>query len=374
LKPFRNVEDLKAENLTWDECFHAWKENTDSFSLQIYNNMQDYYIGRLQASETQKNRFVNYYINFEYLYIYISYLLFMRRENQFFDEDPQYDSDQDIPMYKPPADIFDTQSDSGDFNVNMLEIDNILESSIETESNTIDPTNCPTSLPIDPDCNEYLDIIDSNFMFENIIQDSTNVSTQFNSDQIGFLTKQKVAINSDLNSWLKSKHKHIILPAEEININEPRHYDTSVELINDMMELKNRKFPSFDFTLIVNNTTKRPSITQVSQLFTLNAKQHALFATISLSLLKLWENRLLNNLNYQHQVVTVTKTFQKLFFLTGEGGTGKSRCIDAIQHFCNMWDQSNAVSKTAMTGKAAVCVKGMFIFRTPKLLFLIFFY
>jgi hypothetical protein len=60
LKPFRNVEDLKAENLTWDECFHAWKENTDSFSLQIYNNMQDYYIGRLQASETQKNRFVYY--------------------------------------------------------------------------------------------------------------------------------------------------------------------------------------------------------------------------------------------------------------------------------------------------------------------------
>jgi DNA repair ATPase RecN len=58
-------------------------------------------------------------------------------------------------------------------------------------------------------------------------------------------------------------------------------------------------------------------------------------------------------------VVKVTQSLQKLFFLTGEGGTGKTRCIDAIQHFCNMWDQPNALVKTAMTGKAAVCVKGM---------------
>jgi hypothetical protein len=59
-KPFRNFEDLKTDNLTWDECFHDWKDSTDSYSLQIYNNMQDYFIGRLQASETQKNRFVYY--------------------------------------------------------------------------------------------------------------------------------------------------------------------------------------------------------------------------------------------------------------------------------------------------------------------------
>jgi hypothetical protein len=229
-------------------------------------------------------------------------------------------------------------------------------------SNTIDPTNCPTSLPIDPAFIEYLQIIDSNSMFKNIIEDSitfSNDSTQFSSNQTEFLTKQKVEMNKDLNNWLNSKHKQTPLVLDEININDPRYYETSVILITDMMLIENRKFPSNNSTLVIDNTTKRPSISQVSQLFTLNSKQHAFFATISLSLLQLWQNRLLNNEKYQSQVVKVTQSLQKLFFLTGEGGTGKTRCIDAIQHFCNMWDQPNALVKTAMTGKAAVCVKGM---------------
>jgi hypothetical protein len=154
-------------------------------------------------------------------------------------------------------------------------------------------------------------------MFKNIIEDSitfSNDSTQFSSNQTEFLTKQKVEMNKDLNNWLNSKHKQTPLVLDEININDPRYYETSVILITDMMLIENRKFPSNNSTLVIDNTTKRPSISQVSQLFTLNSKQHAFFATISLSLLQLWQNRLLNNEKYQSQVVKVTQSLQKLFF------------------------------------------------------------
>jgi hypothetical protein len=54
--PFRNINDLQPQNVSWDEAFQNWINNGDDKSLSIYNNMQDYYTGRIRASETQQQR------------------------------------------------------------------------------------------------------------------------------------------------------------------------------------------------------------------------------------------------------------------------------------------------------------------------------
>jgi DNA replication protein DnaC len=125
------------------------------------------------------------------------------------------------------------------------------------------------------------------------------------------------------------------------------------------MELKNRKFQTSSEKIPSNK--QQPTISEVSNLFSLSAKQHAFFATIALILLKTWNDRELDKVNEIDTIITFLKTQQKLIYLTGEGGTGKSRCIEALQFFCNQWGRPDAIAKTALTGKAAVGVEGKFI-------------
>jgi hypothetical protein len=49
---------------------------------------------------------------------------------------------------------------------------------------------------------------------------------------------------------------------------------------------------------------------------------------------------------------------QLLMFLGGEGGTGKSRVIGAIQEMCRSWCRPDALVVTALTGKAASLIEG----------------
>ncbi|GMF31579.1 unnamed protein product [Phytophthora lilii] len=52
------------------------------------------------------------------------------------------------------------------------------------------------------------------------------------------------------------------------------------------------------------------------------------------------------------------RSSQLLFFLGGEGGTGKSRVIDAVQALCESWGRLDCIVKTAFTGKEATIVSG----------------
>jgi ATP-dependent DNA helicase PIF1 len=49
---------------------------------------------------------------------------------------------------------------------------------------------------------------------------------------------------------------------------------------------------------------------------------------------------------------------QLRLFLGGEGGTGKSRVLDAVQALCESWNRSDCLVKTALTGKAATMING----------------
>ncbi|OWY92689.1 hypothetical protein PHMEG_00038200 [Phytophthora megakarya] len=45
-------------------------------------------------------------------------------------------------------------------------------------------------------------------------------------------------------------------------------------------------------------------------------------------------------------------------FLGGEGGTGKSRVIEAVEALCNSWGHRLSIVKTALTGKATTIIGG----------------
>eukprot|EP00644_Phytophthora_capsici_P002477 jgi/Phyca11/105965/e_gw1.11.87.1 len=49
---------------------------------------------------------------------------------------------------------------------------------------------------------------------------------------------------------------------------------------------------------------------------------------------------------------------QLLMFLGGEGGTGKSRVIEAIENLCCSWGHGPSLVKTALTGKAITVIRG----------------
>eukprot|EP00121_Abeoforma_whisleri_P014239 Awhi_evm1s13130 len=73
---------------------------------------------------------------------------------------------------------------------------------------------------------------------------------------------------------------------------------------------------------------------------------------IATSLLRKW--RLAVDVEYESKLEEI----QLKMFLGGEGGTGKSRIIDAVKYFCQRWGMSKCLSVCATTGKSAVNING----------------
>ncbi|ETV63670.1 hypothetical protein H257_19397 [Aphanomyces astaci] len=96
----------------------------------------------------------------------------------------------------------------------------------------------------------------------------------------------------------------------------------------------------------------------VSSAFGLRMRQHLSFTCIARALLQRWQ--LEDNGDHDpRSVATATSAIQLRMVLHGEGGTGKSHVIAAVQAFCNSWKRPFSIAKTAMTGKAAVSINGV---------------
>jgi hypothetical protein len=96
----------------------------------------------------------------------------------------------------------------------------------------------------------------------------------------------------------------------------------------------------------------------VSQAFTLNKLQHAAFAVIAKRLFQRWNGSSNQADNASILSDQALREQQLLFYVGGEGGTGKSRIISSLQHLCGSWQRPNAIALTAMTGKAASIIGG----------------
>jgi len=104
-------------------------------------------------------------------------------------------------------------------------------------------------------------------------------------------------------------------------------------------------------------TIQYASIADISRGFTLNEKQHYAFKHIGAALLTRWQN--VEDMTYlSNNFSEALESDQLRMFLGGEGGTGKSRVLDAVQSLCTSWKRPDCLIKTALTGKAATVIGG----------------
>lgn len=92
-----------------------------------------------------------------------------------------------------------------------------------------------------------------------------------------------------------------------------------------------------------------PSISSVSKYFELNKLQNKCFHICALQFLKRLR---LSHMKEPHNLESFS------MFMTGEGGTGKTRVIDALLYFTKKWDVPGSVKTCAPTGIAASLING----------------
>ena len=111
----------------------------------------------------------------------------------------------------------------------------------------------------------------------------------------------------------------------------------------------------------------RPSLAAVSALYRLNSKQSVAFYTAASILLRAFlacddtfhgETERATAFSHIERHLTSHGGGQVLMYLGGEGGTGKSTCICAIEHFSLAWGLRSTLALTAPTGAAAVVING----------------
>ena len=111
----------------------------------------------------------------------------------------------------------------------------------------------------------------------------------------------------------------------------------------------------------------RPSLAAVSSLYCLNSKQAVAFYTAASVLLRAFlacDDSLHGDAERATAFSHIDRHLashgggQILMYLGGEGGTGKSTCIRAIEHFSLAWGLRSTLALTAPTGSAAVVING----------------
>jgi len=118
------------------------------------------------------------------------------------------------------------------------------------------------------------------------------------------------------------------------------------------------------------NTNDIPTIKKgafiscISYAYNLNKLQHIAFRIIAKAMIKRWLNRDTYILEGECKKVDILKldlldyNDQICMVLAGEGGTGKSRVINAVDALCLSWEKTDSLIKAAPTGKAAVLISG----------------
>ncbi|KAI8843017.1 PIF1-like helicase-domain-containing protein [Chytridium lagenaria] len=142
---------------------------------------------------------------------------------------------------------------------------------------------------------------------------------------------------------------------------------TLVEKINaSMQDIPYRPTEPGDADIILSEF---PSIAEVSQKHTLNEIQHAVFRKAASYLLLAYLEDIEEFASSTHLSISLPNTMLHLpnnnpqeiwrSYVGGEGGTGKSRIIAAIQDFANKWRRTNSVETFAFTGTAAEKIDGI---------------
>ena len=179
----------------------------------------------------------------------------------------------------------------------------------------------------------------------------------------------------ELKEWVKDSKTHNYCPIADIvgegNINpnvdiiETRVNELSHALMKENCSWKGKRLQSRTSLDEIPQIRRQAFISDISYAYNLNKLQHVAFSLIAISLIKRWRNREMYKFDMHNKaklniglIDSIDSNDQLCMVLVGEGGTGKSRVITAVDALCLAWDNTHSLIKAAPTGKAAVLING----------------
>ncbi|GMF12526.1 unnamed protein product [Phytophthora lilii] len=271
-----------------------------------------------------------------------------------FDAGTSGDSDDDDGLF--PAEDFDfddTIVEEDAVSNNLCNLwDTVEDTNTILERSVLDRASCSTSAAPDESVAQMIDIFRGRGMLDYAARKL--VESEINQD--GVLDLPSVDL---MKKWVKDASTDNALLAPNIPDSGVVNRDTEVvELLDGCLSDKHMEWKqSVSLTSSPKLTKNFVSIFETSRAYTLNEGQHYAFKAIGKALLSRWRQAETLR-DPEVSLSSVLFKTQLLLFLGGEGGTGKSRIVDAVQAFCESWDRPQALLKAALTGKAATLIAG----------------
>ena len=174
---------------------------------------------------------------------------------------------------------------------------------------------------------------------EALISETSHLSKNINIDQSNSLEIDENTLATNIRNW-QQQYKEIHDDNMDIDLSD-------TNLFNEIVLIDNNE----NNMSILENTIENTEIIQadyVAKKFSLNVAQTLVF--------KLFIEALF--------ILTI---FQRLIYMGGEGGTGKTRVIQAIMYYFLVNNKRNQLLIGAPTGSAACLINGETIHRLLKL-------
>ncbi|KAH9106593.1 hypothetical protein AeMF1_017846 [Aphanomyces euteiches] len=353
-KPFRTIADLCSTYSTWHESWEAFQPIMSSLCKEVYHYMQDYHVGRKKAARTRTSREEEQNIQVEGGDGYADDF-----------DDIELENSLRLAVEGPIANNLDLSGIDDARNEFYQSVP-----SSELRNNVI----FPTTIPITGSC-AIDSLLDGTSLEEaSAITTSKYVSIVGNCDQRQNCRQKLASDIKSLKQWASKKPVEKVVTFEtstEINGTDDTTIEGNPNAHVDVQTIVKLSIPSaleISTMLHTGRVVERGNIPQslpdfahigyVSDAFGLTIRQHLSFVIIARALLLRWQ--LEKTLDHDsNRVEEAISAIQLRMVMHGEGGTGKSHIIAAVQAFCDSWKRPFGIAKTAMTGKAAVSINGV---------------
>ena len=341
----------------WRDAYEEWEPARSEFAITVMNNMYDYHTGRKRAQDAEDNPIPQ---------------SFSDSENDR-SEDDGYDS-EDVQERVGNDEHY---SEEGILSCDDDAFSDHDDDEVPPETlSEINPRLFPSSaLLVD---RRHIDIIDNferHLLTEGMAKTVAAVySSSLRSgktfvEQSCASSQQSLPTVEMLRDWVQDKKTDNcpeLDSSQEHATFETRGIVIEEVLADALLPSSMKWIPPDGAAASVLAPLKRYSTLQdVSRRYTLNELEHVAFVMIGKALLKRWNGQLQSETIDSESAVEILASLsrqvedqQLLMFLGGEGGTGKSRVIDAVNAFVTSWSKSRSVLKTALTGKAATLIGG----------------
>ena len=337
-RPFRTLEDLKTTDESWWSAYLRQKNEvlSNKTAKSVLENLQNFYESILQSG----------------------------------------DKNQDASRVPNTPDS-DNEGDNGDANSDE-ENEDIIDLAVRESTN--ETLKKEAVRPLDPFV-QKLSSYSKNPLQLNPIISTVKVSSKNATEAVSHLKLQKnsssffVSSNGGesnstvTNATTKSDHQPLFQ-------NLPTRVDLANLIFEAVQKTRFEKFPSETFvnadpSQSSNSNPWFPTLQQHSRKWGLNEKQHAAFLLSGAAFLQHLYKTVETSSTSQHNGASqideklcqvfdnlLPPSGQLLLYLSGSGGTGKSRVLQALVEFAKCWKASESLVVTASCGGAAMLIGG----------------